>query len=223
MRRVQNDEIAAFEELFDRHAGQALRVAHSVCHDAGRAEDAVQEGFLSIWRGRCHYRPEAGSFKAWALTVVKHRAIDSIRAAASRPQPNEIQSELADPESASSADEVIARDQAEMLRASLLGLPGGQSEVIALAFFSELSHSEIAAQLGLPLGTVKGRMRLGLEKLRMGLESNDHLSAQTDDSRHRAPLTRGAAAATARASQNERLRGKSKAASPGFLARLRGD
>lgn len=233
MRRVQRDETAAFEVLYDRHSGQALGVARSVCFDAGRAEDAVQESFLSIWRSRERYRPEAGSFRAWAMTIVKHRAIDSGRTAASRPQLAEIQSELPDTATASAADEVVARDQANMLRRSLQGLPDGQSEVIALAFFGELSHSEIASQLGLPLGTVKGRMRLGLEKLRTRMETDERSPAQADDSRHRAPRIRGAAAATERGSQNgdpraavrreERLRGKSKTASPDFLARLRGD
>jgi RNA polymerase sigma-70 factor (ECF subfamily) len=187
MRRVQRDETAAFEVLYDRHAGQALGVARSGCFDAGRAEDAVQESFLSIWRNRERYRPEAGSFKAWAMTIVKHRTIDSGRAAASRPQFAEIQSELPDSETPSVADEVVARDQADLLRASLQGLSDGQSEVITLAFFGELSHSEIASQLGLPLGTVKGRMRLGLEKLRTRMETDERSPAQADDSRWNGP------------------------------------
>src|SRR5690349_10954391 len=121
MGRVQNGETDAFAVLYDRHAERAFRVAQATCDDAGRAEEAVREGFRTIWRGRAQYGPENGSFKAWAMGIVSKQAIDS-------------ESTL--------------------------------EQVIALAYFGGLSHAEIAAQLELPAGDVKGRMRLGLEKLR---------------------------------------------------------
>lgn len=168
MARVQNGDTAAFAELYDRHSLRAYRVAQAVCRDSGRAEDAVQEGFLAIWRSRAQFSPENGSFRAWSMSIVKNRAVDSYRATAARPplQPAETDSEEPDAETKSVQDQVIARSETDAMLASLRQLPEAQAEVIALAFFGELSHSEIAAMLDLPSGTVKGRMRLGLEKLR---------------------------------------------------------
>lgn len=168
MTRLQNGDTDAFAELYDRHAVRAFRVARAICHDPGRAEDAVQEGFLAIWSSRAQFSPENGSFRAWSMSIVKNRAVDSYRAAAVRPplQPIETQAEKPDAESKSVQDQVLARSETDAMLVSLRALPAAQAEVIALAFFGELSHSEIAAQLDLPPGTVKGRMRLGLEKLR---------------------------------------------------------
>jgi DNA-directed RNA polymerase specialized sigma24 family protein len=86
MDRVKADDAGAFAELYDRHAARAFRVARVVYHDSGHAEDAVQEGFLSVWRQRAQFRPEAGSFQAWSMRIVHSRAIDSHRSAAARPQ-----------------------------------------------------------------------------------------------------------------------------------------
>lgn len=172
MTRVQAGDTKAFGSLYDRHCGRALAVAHSVCRDRGRAEDAAQEGFLAIWRGRRGYRPQSGSFVAWAMTIIHHRAIDSVRAEAAdtRPRlaPEESADTLAGPDSVE--EEVIEKDRGEALRASLEGLPQAQAEVIRLAFYGGLTHTEIAAELKLPPGTVKGRMRLGLAKLRVTAE-----------------------------------------------------
>src|SRR6476619_3688320 len=85
MARVQQGDADAFGELYDRHALRAFRVARAICHDAGRAEDAVQDGFLAIWTSRAHFDPRFGSFKSWSTSIVRNRAIDSNRAAAVRP------------------------------------------------------------------------------------------------------------------------------------------
>lgn len=168
MARTQDGDCEAFAQLYDRHAVRAFRVAQAICGDPGRAEDAVQEGFLAIWNSRTQFHAANGSFQAWAMKIVKNRAIDSYRAAAARPpiQASESPTEAPDAASGSVQDQVVARSESEALLTSLRELPDAQAEVIVLAFFGELSHSEIAAQLDLPAGTVKGRMRLGLEKLR---------------------------------------------------------
>jgi RNA polymerase sigma factor (sigma-70 family) len=189
MDRVQGDDAGAFAELYDRHAARALRVARVVCDDTGHAEDAVQEGFLSVWRQRAQFRPEAGSFQAWSMRIVQNRAIDSRRSAAARPQlrPGGPQAERSDTVSPTPLDEVMARTGTDAMLVSLRGLPEAQAEVITLGFFGELSHSEIATELGLSPGTVKGRMRLGLAKLRsqMGMPaptlSAPAVSARTSD------------------------------------------
>jgi RNA polymerase sigma-70 factor, ECF subfamily len=171
MARAQADDTEAFAQLYDRHASRAFRVARAVCSDPGRAEDAVQEGFLAIWRNRASFRPHTGTFQAWSMKIVRNRAIDSSRRLASRPPLQKADREEERPPDAGASpispqDAVLARSERKALLDSLRRLPEAQAEVIVLAFYGELSHSEIAAQLNLPAGTVKGRMRLGLEKLR---------------------------------------------------------
>ena len=173
MLRVQADETAAFAQLYDRHSGRAFGLAHSVCRDRGRAEEVVQDGFLTIWRRRTSYQPEAGSFLGWAMAIVRNRAIDSVRrdAAARRPQLAETEYGGADPSSVPPQDAVIAASEGAGLRDLLSRIPPAQAEVIALAYFGELTHTEIASRLAVPEGTVKGRLRLGLEKLRAQMEA----------------------------------------------------
>jgi RNA polymerase sigma-70 factor (ECF subfamily) len=177
MVRVQADDGDAFAELYDRHSARAFRVARAVCREAGHAEDAVQEGFLAIWRSRATYREGVSSFQAWAMMIVRNRAIDSTRRAAARPQLETAEGVAgrtqADEGAISAQDVVDAHSERDALLASLRLLPDPQAEVIVLAFYGELSHSEIATQLDLPPGTVKGRMRLGLEKLRREMSTPD--------------------------------------------------
>lgn len=173
MRRVaETEDVEAFGSLYDRHAKRAFRVAWSVCGDSSRSEEVVQEGFLSIWRGRARYAPQKGSFQAWSMRIVRHAAVDRVRhdTAARRPRLSEERVDAADHQAEPVVDRVIRQGDAQELRSSLARLPDAQAEVIGLAYFGELSASEIAQQLDLPPGTVKGRMRLGLEKLRKQLE-----------------------------------------------------
>ena len=175
MLRVRDDDSTeAFGELYDRYAQVALRVAWSVCRDAGRAEEAVQDGFLSIWRARARYRPESGSVRGWMLIHLRHRAIDAVRRAAVRNvELVEFTAPAADTESPSPPEVVIAQNEGDEMRASIARLPDTQSEVIMLAFYGGLTHSEIAEQLSLPPGTVKGRMRLGMHKLRAAMDERE--------------------------------------------------
>ncbi len=173
MRRVQADDTHAFGQLYHRHVARALSIARNVGHRSTRAEDAVQEGFFSVWRSRASYRPGAGSFQAWAMTIIRHRAVDAIRSdsAGARRQLTDVTEGMPDKASASLQDDAIARSEGHALRTSLKQLPDAQAEVITLAFFGELTHAEIAAQLALPEGTIKGRMRLGLKKLRSQMDT----------------------------------------------------
>jgi RNA polymerase sigma-70 factor (ECF subfamily) len=173
MRQVQDrEDVEAFGYLYDRHAARAYRLARSVCGDRFRSEQAVQEGFLSIWRGRARFRPASGSFQAWSMRIVRHAAIDVLRhdAAEKRPRLVEQAVEPVDSRVRSPEEQVLARSEAEAVHAALARLPEAQAEVITLGFFGELTHTEIAQQLNLPPGTVKGRMRLGLEKLRSQID-----------------------------------------------------
>ena len=173
MRRVKDaDDADAFGCLYDRHAARAYRVARSVCGDPQRSQDAVQDGFLSIWRRRSRFHDDRGTFQAWSMSVVRYAAIDVLRRenAAKRPRSAANGVEDVSARSASPEDQAVSASESESLRVALVQLPDAQAVVIGLAFFGELSHSEIAQQLDLPAGTVKGRMRLGLEKLRSELD-----------------------------------------------------
>lgn len=171
MSDVDAGSLDAFGRLYDRYCHRAYRLAFSVCRDDGRAQDAVQEAFLAVWKSPAGYRPHRGTVAAWLLTVVRYRAIDIARRSARHDadrEGGEMIELCGAPEDV--IDRTISRDDARTLRASLAELPERQQEVIALAFYGQLTHAEIAAQLSLPTGTVKGRMRLGLQKLRSSIE-----------------------------------------------------
>jgi RNA polymerase sigma-70 factor (ECF subfamily) len=171
MEQIQGGSQDAFARLYGRYCDRAYRVARAVSTDDGKAEDSVQEGFLSVWRSRDTYRPDHASAAPWLLTVIRHRAIDvGRRAATDRGQPVD-----EDVLEARASDDDVAGDAAQRadardMRVLLSRLPDDQREVIVLAFYGQLTHTEIAGQLGLPVGTVKGRMRLGLHKLRAELD-----------------------------------------------------
>jgi len=167
MADVKAGSRAAFGVLYARYYERAFRVARSVCRDDGRAEEAVQETFISIWKTRMTYEMQAGKVAPWVLTVARYRAIDVTRRnglhAVHRASDDNL---LAVRAPNCVVEQVVARAQARELRRLLARLPDVQREVIMLAFYGQLTHSEIAATLGLPAGTVKGRMRLGLQRLR---------------------------------------------------------
>jgi RNA polymerase sigma-70 factor (ECF subfamily) len=168
---VGRKEPAAFEVFYDRHGGAAYSLAHRIVGSRAFAEDVVQEAFLSIWRSEAGYDRTRGSVRAWALGIVRNRAIDALRREASRGAlDHDDESTLerrAAPERTD--EEALRRETARVLRGAIEGLPSDQSKVIELAYYGGFSHSEIAEMLGMPLGTVKGRMRLGLEKIRARL------------------------------------------------------
>lgn len=168
MLRVQANDPAAFGVLFDRFAVRAMRLACAIARDNARAEDIVQEAFLSLWRSRATYQPRRGTVSGWVMGTVRHRGLDSARhnGRHERRRADEDHVDQRDRTTQSTEQTTLERDQAARLRAVLARLPAAQREVIALAYFGELSAAEIAGELSLPLGTVKGRMRLGLDKLR---------------------------------------------------------
>ena len=172
MTLVDGKDPDAFEVFYDRHGGAAYSLAHRIVGDPGMAEDVTQEAFLSIWRSKARFDAARGSVRAWALGIVRNRAIDALRSA-SRPAPKLDRDDEAALESQPAGErteaEAIRRETAGRLRQALGVLPREQSQVIELAYFGGFSHSEIAEMLGAPLGTVKGRMRLGLEKIRATL------------------------------------------------------
>ncbi len=168
---VQEGNVDAFALVYDRHSGAAFSLAYRMVGNRPAAEDIVQEGFLSIWRSRVRYRAERGSVRNWVLGIVHNRAIDSLRRFAVHERRRAASEGIEEHEEAPERTEVEAarREEARTLRALLDGLPEEQGQVIKLAYFGGFTHTEIAEMLRTPIGTVKGRMRLGLEKMRRGL------------------------------------------------------
>jgi RNA polymerase sigma-70 factor (ECF subfamily) len=171
MQLVRDGEAGAFEVVFDRHAQRAFSLAYRMCGRRALAEDVVQEAFLSLWRSGARYDPARGSVRSWVLSVVHNRAIDAFRREAVKEGRDVRDERLVErtPSLQLTHAEVERRDDAQQVRSALGELPAEQRQVIELAYFGGFTHSQIAQTLGLPAGTVKGRMRLGLTKMRLAL------------------------------------------------------
>jgi RNA polymerase sigma-70 factor (ECF subfamily) len=154
----------AFDQFFTRHRPLALRIAATICGGA-EAEDAVQAAFFSAWRSRKTYDPARGSARGWLMTVVRNRAIDDVKASTRRRANLEPEALVGVEDPVRTDDVAIERDTARRLRDAIVELPSRQRQVVELAYFGGFSQSEIAGSLGLPLGTVKGRNRLALQKM----------------------------------------------------------
>jgi RNA polymerase sigma-70 factor (ECF subfamily) len=168
MSLVSKGEARAFETIYERHCGAAFSLAYRMCGSRSLAEDVAQEAFLSIWRAGGRYDRARGSVRTWVLGIVHNRAIDALRRTVVHERRRASDEGIEERFEARERTEVEAarREEAETIRGMLDALPAEQSRVIELAYFGGFTHSEIAEMLGAPIGTVKGRMRLGLEKLR---------------------------------------------------------
>lgn len=157
----------AFAILYSRHRAAAAALAMQMCSRTAIAEEVVQEAFLSCWRSRSSFDRARGSVRTWVLGIVRNRAIDVLRQSVAQEMATTSDQGIADLLEAEELTERDAaqRERARALRAALDGLPPEQSRVIELAFYGGYSHSEIATMLDTPVGTVKGRMRLGLRKM----------------------------------------------------------
>ena len=171
MELVGAGEVRAFEVVFDRHAGPAYSLAYRMCGSRALAEDIVQEAFLSLWRSGTGYDRARGSVRSWVLSAVHNRAVDALRRKGAKSGRDVSDEGIAERLSAPDSTDVQVeqRDQARRVRGALGTLPDDQRQVIELAYFGGLSHTQIAEMLDLPPGTVKGRMRLGLSKMRSSL------------------------------------------------------
>ena len=174
MALVRRGDARAFEVIYDRHCDVAFSLAYRVCGTRPRAEEVVQEAFLALWRSGARYDRTKGSVRTWVLAIVHHRAIDALRRNVNYDRRNTFDDSVAEQiQSPERTDvEVARRDEAREIRAALEELPPDQSRVIELAFYGGYTHSEIAELLGAPIGTIKGRMRLGMEKMRSSLEAS---------------------------------------------------
>ena len=160
----------AIEVLYERYHRYAYALAYRILRDPVASEDIVQDAFLSIWRKASSYQVQNGSVQSWIQAIVRHRAIDKIRASAHRDYqwtPLQTDNEQDPPsEQPDVWEQAWQSEQRRIIREVMVQIPSEQRMVIELAYFGGLTHAEIAEQCQIPLGTVKGRMRLGLQKMK---------------------------------------------------------
>ncbi len=163
--RVQHGDQDAFAEVYDAVAPMVFSAVSRVLRDPAMSEEVTQEVFVEIWTHAGRFDPEKASVSTWAVTIARRRAIDRVRTEQS--QRNRIeQLGRRRPEAVTLTDDAaVTRIEGQRVDRALADLPPDQREIIELAFIEGLSHSTIAARLGLPLGTVKGRVRGGLQRL----------------------------------------------------------
>jgi RNA polymerase sigma-70 factor (ECF subfamily) len=171
MAALASAELRALDVLYDRYARPAYSLAYRIVGERGAAEDVVQDAFLSAWRQAKSFKRERGSPRTWFMSIVHHRAIDRLRASASSGNTIPLDDMPDAPTEAPGVwQQVWASLRGDVVRHALDLLPPEQKKSIELAYFSGYTQSEIAELMGVPLGTVKGRMRMGLQKLRSALE-----------------------------------------------------
>lgn len=175
-RALAAGDTTALEELYDRYGSLAYSVSVRILGDPGKAEDVVQEVFLRLWNAGS-FDPERGSLRTWLITAVRNRSIDHLRG---RGAHERMEKEI--PETVAAAGmgsdpwrEVSASLERDAIKGALAILPAEQRQAVELAYFGGYSHREIAVMIRVPLSTVKGRMRLALEKLHSYLQGRGFL------------------------------------------------
>ena len=170
---VGDGDAQAFAALYDRHSRAAYSLAYRMMNGRQAAEDLAQDAFLKVWRATTSYRAERGSVRTWILSIVHNQGIDQLRSQATRRRTQDkVEASALKYEPSEAFSETWRNSQRDQAREALNSLPQEQLKILELAYFSGYTHVEIAELQDLPLGTVKGRMRLGLKKLR------DHFEAR---------------------------------------------
>ena len=164
---VEAADAEAFATLYDCHGRAAFSLAYRMMGERQAAEDLAQDAFLKVWRSASSYRAERGSVRTWILSIVHNRGIDQIRSHASRRRTQDkIEASTPRSQPSEAFAQTWRNSQRDQIREALNTLPPEQLKILELAYSSGYTHVEISELLRLPLGTVKGRMRLGLKKIR---------------------------------------------------------
>jgi RNA polymerase sigma-70 factor (ECF subfamily) len=164
---IQQGDQGAVAVLYERYGGVAYGLAYRITNDGPAAEDVVQDAFVSLWKQAPRFDPKRGQVRSWLLTIVHHRAIDAVRRRTGRKEralpegPEEFVATRGRPEELAEW-----KLEAEAVRAAVRQIPDDQRQTVEMAYFEGLTHVEIAERMGVPLGTVKSRLRIGLEKMR---------------------------------------------------------
>ncbi len=173
VQRLLQRDVSAFEELYERHSRMVYGLVLRIVQQGSTAEEVVQDIFLQLWRNASQYDVSRGPFLPWLLTLARNRALDQLRLKSERQRRREDQTEelpavVSAPDFEGKFDE---KRRALRVRELIASLQPQQKRAIELAYFEGLSHSEIAAKLQEPLGTVKSWIRNGLLKLKEGLQA----------------------------------------------------
>jgi RNA polymerase sigma-70 factor, ECF subfamily len=164
---VGQGDAEAFTILYDRHSHAAFSLAYRMMGERQASEDLTQDAFLKLWCSATSYRPERGSVRTWRLSIVRNRGIDQIRSQASRRRTQEkIEASAPRSQPSEAFAETWRNSQRDQVRQALNTLPPEQLKILELAYFSGYTHLQISELVDAPLGTMKGRMRLGLKKMR---------------------------------------------------------
>ncbi|MGB2622767.1 MAG: sigma-70 family RNA polymerase sigma factor [Candidatus Acidiferrum sp.] len=171
--RLLQKDVSAFEQLYDRHSRLVYGLVLRIVQHASTSEEVVQDVFLQLWRNAAQYDSARGPFVPWLCTMARNRALDHLRQKSERQRrredlPEELPSVIIAPDYETLLDD---KRRAERVRALMASLAPQQKRAIELAYFEGLSHSEIAAKLKEPLGTVKSWIRNGLLRLKAGLQA----------------------------------------------------
>jgi len=179
---VARGDAEAFAVVYDRHSGASFSLAYRICGRRAAAEEVLQESFLALWRTGGRYDRTRGGVRNWILRIVHNRAVDAVRRDVVRER-DVVHAEDAVagiPDGERTDEQALRAEQARELRGLLEGLPREQRRAIELAYYGGFTHHEIAELLELPVGTVKGRLRLGLAKLRLALDEGENDRAVLD-------------------------------------------
>ena len=174
MSLIEAGDAGAFSALYDRHSRAAFSLSYRMMGERQAAEDLTQDAFLKVWRSARGYRSERGSVRTWVLSIVHNRGIDQLRSLASRRRTQDrVEASAPRSQPSEAFAETWRNSQRDQVREALNTLPVEQLKILELAYFSGFTHVEISNLLDLPLGTVKGRMRLGLKKIRDYFDHKD--------------------------------------------------
>jgi RNA polymerase sigma-70 factor (ECF subfamily) len=174
---VAEGDVAAFEQLYDRHAPLLYATLLRILSNPEDAKEVLQEAFVKAWNDATRYDPSRGSEVAWLISIARSRGIDRIRSRRVRgdrekdaARDNSIRAAAVEGLAADSA--IVASEEQRAVRAALAEIPDAQRQALEMAYFDGLSQSEIAEKLGMPLGTIKTRMQLGMRKMRESLRES---------------------------------------------------
>jgi RNA polymerase sigma-70 factor (ECF subfamily) len=170
MDRLAGGDLGALDRLYEHYGAMSFSIAYRITGDRAAAEDVVQEAFLGAWRNAARYADGRGTVRTWLLSIVHHRAIDAVRRRRPTAELPETETNLPDTLTLPDTwDEVAAGLDRAAIQVALSRISDVQREAIELAYFGGLTQTEIAERTGVPLGTVKGRLRLGLDGLRAAM------------------------------------------------------
>jgi len=178
LRQISKAQPGALESLYDRYGRLVFSLALRIIGSAGAAEEITQDVFIQVWNNAASYNPSLGKVTTWLTSITRYRSIDNIRRRKVRPDGHMLENPLEDlvissPREDLPAEQAEAHLDEQQIRLALAELPQEQRSVLLMAYFHGLSQPEMAAALNQPLGTVKTRVRLGLQKLRRLLEGSD--------------------------------------------------